>query len=140
MEGFNQSHPSESLIDISPEATIKQFTQLLREVKPRYDEAVRLQELHERELSDLLHYAELHDNLNACQRNKLYKKIAEVRRLRRACKVEAELLEPLYLYADKAGYLVDQLSGVQGRTRAAREHIERRTYTPRTDILEGFPE
>ena len=140
MTDFEQAKTTEELLAVSPEQTLRGFLQFFREVKPRYEEAVRLQAMYEDQLSDLLHYAELHTNLSASNGNKLYRKIAEARRQRRAFKEESEMLEPMYQYVQKASYLVDQLSGVQGKTTAAREKIERRVYHCRTDILDDLPE
>lgn len=140
MTDFEQVKTREELLEVSPEQQLREFLQFFRDVKPRYEEAVRLEQLCEDQLQDLLHYAELHTNLSASNGNKLYRKIAETRRARRGYKEEIEMLDPMYQYALKASYLVDQLSGVQGKTTAARERIERRIYHCKTDVLDDLPE
>lgn len=139
MIDFEQAHPQEALLGISPEGTLREFVKFFREIKPRYEEAVRLQGEYENQINDLQHYAELHPNLNAAQGNKLYRKLAEALRNRRACKIEVQLLEPMYQYVMKAGNLPDQLSGIQGRVRGVREKIEERVYRCRTEILDDMP-
>lgn len=139
MMDFEQAHPPESLLGISPEGTLRDFVKFFREIKPRYEEAVRLQGEYESQISDIQHYAELHPNLNAAQGNKLYRKLAEALRNRRACKIEVQLLEPMYQYVMKTNGLPDQLSSVQGRIHTAREKIESRIYRCRTEVLDDMP-
>lgn len=140
MHQFNQIAPSEELLTLSPEATIREFVKYFREIKPRYEEAVRLMKLSEDQENDILHYIELHTDLPAAKGYKIYRKLADVLRARRAYKAETELLEPMYQFVTSHAGLSDQLSQVQGRTRGTREAIERRQYICRTDILDDMPE
>lgn len=135
---FDQSHPDQtSLAQISPEQHLREFAKFIREVRPRYEEVTRLISEYEAQIADLLHYIELHPDLSASKGYRIYKQIAIARRARRACKIEREMLEPVYQYVvKKAPDLSDCLSAVQGRCRASREAIERRVYKCRTDILE----
>lgn len=140
MVQFEQTHPADTLMEISPENTLRDFAKFLTEIRPRYEEAARLQEQYEMEETDINHYIELHPNLSAPNGNKIYRKLAEVLRKRRACKLEVELLEPMYQFVLKYGNLHDSLSAIQGKTKAVREKLEARTYTCRTNILEDMPE
>ena len=104
------------------------------------EEAVRLMKLSEDQENDILHYIELHTDLPAAKGYRIYRKLAEVLRARRAYKAESELLEPMYQFVLSQSAICDQLSQVQGRTRGTREAIERRQYICRTDILDDMPE
>lgn len=139
MVQFAQTHPSEVLLELSPEETLRDFAKFFREIRPRYEEAVRLQQEYENQVIDIQHYAELHPNLSASKGNKLYQKLTEALRNRRACKVEIELLEPMYQFVMKYGNLPDQFASIQGKTRVAREKIEGRAYRCRTDVLNDMP-
>lgn len=50
----------------------------------------------ENEMQDLLHYIEMAADKNAAVGSKLYKKLADIRRRRRICKNEIDLLTPVY--------------------------------------------
>lgn len=140
MHQFNQIAPSDELLAQSPETTIRDFVKYFRDVKPRYEEAVRLMKLSEDQENDILHYIELHTDLPAAKGYRIYRKLAEVLRARRAYKAESELLEPMYQFVISHSAICDQLSQVQGKTRGTREAIERRQYVCRTDILDDMPE
>jgi len=115
--------------------TICEFNQFLREVVSRYESNERIRVECDQKSSDLLHYIELHDDMNASDGYKTYKKLAEVRRERRVCKNENELLAPLYSYIQQNPKAINELTAVLGRCRAAKEAIDRRIYSARTDII-----
>lgn len=126
---------SEEFDSLHPEEKLREFLSFARDVISRYEENVRLQTELETETQDLLHYVELSDNMDACKGNKMYKKVREVRRKRRACKNEIDLLKPLYEYlSDKT--LINQLSKIQGQCRTSKETISSRQYTLRTDVIQ----
>lgn len=126
---------SEEFDSLHPEEKLREFLGFARDVISRYEENVRLQTELETETQDLLHYVELSDNMDACKGNKMYKKVREVRRKRRACKNEIDLLKPLYEYlSDKT--IINQLSQIQGKCKTSKEVISQRQYTLRTDVIE----
>ncbi len=73
--------------------------------------------------------------MNASEGYKTYKKLAEVRRQRRNCKNENELLAPLYVFIQQNPKTVNELATVLGKCRAAKDAIEHRMYSARTDII-----
>ena len=83
----------------------------------------------------LLHYIELHEDMNASEGYKTYRKLAEVRRERRVCKNENELLLPIYTFIQQNPKFINELATVLGRTRTAREAINKRMYSARTDVI-----
>lgn len=120
---------------LSPEEKLREFLAFCRDVIARYEDNARRQTETERATQDLLHYVELSEDMNACRGYCMYSKIAETRRERRACKSENELLQPLYDFLkDKS--LINQLAQIQGQCRTAKESINLRTYTLRTDVIQ----
>lgn len=115
--------------------TICEFSHFLRDVVSRYEANERIRVECEQKSNDLLHLIELHDDMNASDGYKAYKKLAEVRRERRVCKNENELLAPLYAFIQQNPKAINELAAVLGRCRAAKEAIDRRVYSARTDII-----
>ena len=91
----------------------------------------------ENNMQDLLHYIEMGSDKNANVGYKLYKQLAEIRRRRRACKNEIDLLQPIYDAFSNTETL-NILAQVQGNCRIAKQKIENSAYTVRTDVLEQF--
>ena len=126
---------SEEFDSLKPEDELKSFLSFARNVISRYEDNVKLQSDLEAETQDLLHYVELSKDMNACQGNDMYKKMREIRRKRRACKNEIDLLKPLYDYlSDKK--MINDLAQIQGKCRTAKEVISQRQYTLRTGVME----
>ena len=126
---------SEEFDSLLPEENLKSFLSFARNVISRYEDNQKLQSDLEAETQDLLHYVELSENMNACMGNAMYKKMREIRRKRRACKNEIDLLKPLYDYlCDKR--MINDLSQIQGKCRSAKEVISQRKYTLRTGVME----
>ena len=122
-----------------PEETIRNFVGDIREMIARYDgDKARLIEI-EAELQDLLHYIEIANFKRVTDGYKLYRKIAELRRERRACKNEIDLLWPIYEYFH-ATEVLNRLTTVQGNVSKAKEAIDQRVYGVRTDILDDWME
>ena len=115
--------------------TTCEFSQFLREVVSRYESNERIRVECDQKSSGLLHYIELHDDMNASDGYQAHKKMAEVRRERRVCKNENELLAPLYSYIQQNPKAINELTAVLGRCRAAKEAIDRQIYSARTDII-----
>ena len=68
---------------------------------------------------------------------RLYRKLTELRRERRACKNECDLLQPVYDYFHATDVL-NRLTILQGDCVRAKDAIDNRTYMTRTDVLEPF--
>mgnify|MGYP007069843679 CR=1 FL=1 len=119
---------------LHPEETIQNFCMAAREMISRYEyDREQYAEL-ENEMQDLLHYVEISADKNANAGFKLYKRLAEVRRERRACKNEMDLLQPIYDTFHNTG-IINKLSELQGKCRNNKQLIDSREYTVRTDIL-----
>ena len=111
------------------------FNRFLIEVVARYEGNELSITDCDRKSSDLLHYIELHEDMNASEGYKTYKKLALVRRERRISKNENVLLLPMYNFIKQNPRLVNDLASVLGKTRAAKESIEKKIYSARTDII-----
>ena len=96
-------------------------------------------DLCERKMQDILHYAEMAEKRNSKTGYKVYKELAAVRKERRACKNEIQLLSSVYDMCQKSN-IMNQLTMAQGSCRSVRETIEGKWYTARTDILDQFME
>lgn len=129
-------YSEEEYDSLHPEETIKGFTAAVREMLSRYEgNKERLEKL-ESQLQDLLHFVEMGKNKNAKDGFILYQKICEVRRERRVCKNEIDLLQPVY--DAFSGRLMDILSRVQGECRTVKQYIDGKGYAIRTDVLDSF--
>lgn len=121
----------------NPEKHIAEFVSFSRVVITRYEENVRMIDVYDKETQDILHYVELHENMNAAQGNDMYKKLRDVRRKRRQCKNEIDLLEPVYqFFKNQNSNLADQLAAVQGKCKQLRSGIDSRQYTLRTGVIQ----
>lgn len=121
---------------LSPDANITGFLAFCRDVKSRYEGNLREIAEREAELQDLDHYAELHGDLDIRRGFALYKKIRDVRRERRKCKSENELLAPMYNWIFANDSELNCLSVVLGQVRKTAEVIDNRKYMTRTGVLE----
>jgi hypothetical protein len=116
---------------------IKVFCEFIRNVCARYDENTRQIEEAEAMENDIRHCIELAQKLTEKEKKYLYDKLTDVLQLRRACKSENEILQPLYLYFnDKT--LLNKLAQLQGTVANIKEIITNRTYSCRTSVLENF--
>lgn len=121
----------------NPVEHISNFVSFSKLVITRYEENDRLVGVYDKETQDVLHYIELHDNLNAARGNDMYKKLREIRRKRRQCKNEMDLLEPAYnFFKTHEKDLTDQLSVVQGKCKQLKAGIDGRQYTLRTGVIQ----
>lgn len=122
-----------------PEETIRNFVGDIKNMVSRYESnKLRIVEI-EAKLVDLLHWIEIAPYQNVPNGYKLYRKVAELRRERRACKNENDLLQPIYEYFH-ATEVLNKLSHVQGECSKAKGAIDGRTYQVRTDILDEYLE
>lgn len=120
-----------------PEETIKEFCVNVHNMLSRYqynkDQYIYL----ENEMQDILHYIEMTADKNANVGYKLYKRLSEIRRERRSCKSEIELLQPVYdAFNDME--MLNTLTRIQGLCASTKRIINNRCYTVRTDILDQF--
>ena len=111
------------------------FNRFLINVVAQYEANERMRSECEQKSQDLLHFIELHDDMNASEGYKIYRKMADVRRERRISKNENELLSPLYNFIQQNQRFINELSSVLGKTRTAKELIEKRIYSARTDVI-----
>lgn len=119
---------------LHPEDNIKQFLMFARNVISRYEGNQQRQSELELEQQDVEHVMELSNNQDIVGGYRLYRKLADIRRERRTCKNESDLLKPLYDYL-KQNSIMNDLSRLQGSCRVSKETISKRQYTLRTNIL-----
>lgn len=120
---------------LQPVDQIRAFLDFARSALTRYEENERRWQEYDQETQDLLHVIELSDNLNASKGYDMYRRLAAVRRERRQCKNEMDLLKPVYdFFADKQ--TINQLAQVQGKCRACKELVDGRSYTLRTNVMD----
>ena len=122
-----------------PEETIRKFCSDIRGMVTRYEGNKRRLIDIESEQQDLLHYIEIAPFKTVPNGYKLYRKLAELRRERRALKNENDLLQPLY-EAFRLPDMLNRLSKVQGDVAKTQEGINGRVYGIRTDILNDWLE
>lgn len=124
---------------MKPEQTIRDFVSNIKGMVSRFESnKARIIEI-ENELLDIYHYIEISTYKKVPDGYKLYRKMAELRRERRACKNENDLLQPIYEYFH-ATEVLNKLSYVQGECAKCKEAIDNRTYTVRTDVLDEWLE
>ena len=124
---------------IWPEKLLRDFIADMKDAVAKYEwNRNRIGEI-EAELIDLLHWIEIAPNKKVPDGYKLYRKLADLRRERRCCKNENDLLQPIYEYFH-ATEVLNRLAKVQGECAKAKEAIDARTYAIRTDILDEYLE
>ena len=118
-----------------PEETLRDFVSAVKGMITRYNEdKERIIEL-EAEMNDLEHYIEAQPFKPVGQGYMIYRRLAEIRKERRACKSEIDLLWPIYEHFH-ATEVLNKLSMVQGECAKAKGAIDVRCYVCRTDIVE----
>ena len=122
---------------LKPEETIRNFCASIRNMLSRYQYCKEQFSLLENEMQDLLHFIEMAADKNANLGFKLYKRLAEIRRERRVCQNELDLLQPIY-DAFGGGEKLNVLAQIQGACRTTKQAIDGRAYTVRTDVLDQF--
>lgn len=120
-----------------PEETIRNFVASVKGMVAKYNtNASRITEI-ESELVDLYHYIEIASNQKVTDGYKLYRRITDLRRERRACKNENDLLKPIYDYFHATDVL-PKLTNVQGEVAKMKNAIDMRVYSVRTAVLDEF--
>ena len=122
---------------LHPEETIKEFCAAIRAMLSRYQYNKDEYDYLEQEMQDVLHFIEMGSDKNANAGFKLYKQLAEIRRKRRICKNELDLLQPIY-DAFGGNEKLNALAQVQGACRTTKQAINNRAYTVRTDVLDSY--
>lgn len=121
----------------APEETLRGFVADIKKMITKYEvNKARLAEI-EPEINDLEHYIEIAPNQRVPSGYKLYRKLAELRRERRICKNENDLLWPIYEHFH-ATEVLPKLANVQGECSKVRGAIDARVYTVRTDVLTDY--
>ena len=111
------------------------FNRFLIDAVTRYEGNLETISICDRQTTDMLHLIELHSDMNASEGYRAYRKLAAIRRQRRVCKNENELLAAAYAFIKQNPHFAGDLSGVLGKTRAAKASIEKKVYCARTDII-----
>lgn len=121
---------------LGPEKTISDFLKFCKDASERYNGNIaELQELESMQ-QDIMHYAELTDNLDRKGANHVYKRLRDVRRRRRIIKNESELLEPVIQWMNANSPAVKLLERTLGDVRHKQSVIDNRLYTTKTDVME----
>lgn len=131
---MNAFHRQSDYDTLHPVEALETFLDFCADVRCRYDGNIRVMEETNMETQDLLHFMELADNMGIAEGFKAYKRMREVRRIRRDAKNENDLLQPIYDLLCACD-IEHRLQHVLGILRAKRENINGRKYSPRTDIL-----
>ena len=137
LEGYNRPvmHYRVDFDTTKPEDAIRGFVSDIKGMIAKYEwNRDRIIEI-EKELLDLEHYIEIAPFQNVPSGYRLYRQIAELRRERRACKNENDLLQAVYDYFH-ATPVLDRLAAVQGAVATADKGIKSRVYQVRSDILD----
>lgn len=122
---------------LDSDTKIKEFCSFIRELIAKFEDNQRQQEEAEAMEMDLKHCIELAPKLTEKEKKALYGKLTDVLQVRRACKSENEILQPLYSYlSDKT--LLNKLAQLQGTVTNIKEIISNRQYGCRTDVLKDF--
>lgn len=112
---------------------IATFLKLNESVKKEYDTALEIVNEKDKELSDLVHKAEL-ETLSQNEKARSYTEISHNRRERRYWKNIVDCYEPLYtLQINSKEYKssIEQLKQVLGKARKAEMYLENRKYKPK---------
>lgn len=122
---------------LNAEEMIRIFGLFLRSVISRVEENQRVLEEAEARETDLSHCMELVEDLTEKERRMLCRRLTETLQTRRACKVENEILMPLYSYIrDKV--LINKLGQIQGQITGIKDVAGNRVYGCRTSVLDDF--
>jgi hypothetical protein len=122
---------------LHPEEKLRKFVMDIQEMKSRYEQnLLRIKEI-ENALCDIEHYMEISSFKNVPEGYKLYRKLAGLRRERRALKSENDILRPAVEYFRTTSTL-DKIANVQGDVAKSQEIVDSRVYTVRTDALDEW--
>lgn len=121
---------------LNPEEKIRSFLAFARRVTIRYEENQRMIEAYQQQTQDVLHKIELSENLDAPGGFKMYKLLRDIRRERRKCKNECDLLKPVFDYLQAHPEMEGQMAQIQGKCKNLKTGIDSRQYTLRTGVFD----
>lgn len=127
--------PAKELPDKQTSRGLEAFLAYLREAGEEYRMAETDRVEAEAATQDLLHALELGED-SAAGRAKLAEKLREVRQQRRRAKDTAERTAPVAEWAEQNRTVIKGLKRLLGDVRKVERKGEKRTYTPRTHVLE----
>lgn len=130
-------HSEEEYDTLHPEEQIKEFCAFIRQAISTYEYDKSQFSDYEAQMQDLLHYAEMGKDKDASKGYRIYKELCAVRRKRRACQNEMDLLQPIYDLFHNTKTL-EQLTTIQGNCHNIKQTISNKAYTVRTDVLDQF--
>lgn len=113
---------------------IEGFLDFMRNVKTDYNIAVSCEKDANDATQDLLHSLELCKNTYH-KYARTAKKLAQVRKERRAAKDIREQLQPIVDWMEENGKFLFKLEMLLGNVRKAEKATEGRFYTPKTDVI-----
>lgn len=112
---------------------ISTFIKMNENVKKEYESALEIVNEKDKELSDLVHQAEL-NTLSQNEKAKAYTEISHNRRDRRYWKNKVDQFEPLYTFLSTSKEYklsLEQLKQILGKVRKAEDYLENRKYKPK---------
>ena len=112
---------------------ISAFIKMNESVKKEYESALEIVNEKDKELSDLVHQAEL-NTLSQNEKAKAYTEISHNRRDRRYWKNKVDQFEPLYTFlgtSKEYKLSLEQLKQILGKVRKAEDYLENRKYKPK---------
>ncbi len=121
---------------LNPEEQIRSFLSFARNAILRYEENQRMIETYQQQTQDILHKIELSENMDGPGGFRMYKLLRNVRRERRKCKNECDLLKPVYDYLQAHPEMEGQMAQIQGKCRTLKAGIDGRQYTLRTGVFD----
>lgn len=121
---------------LNPEEALKSFLSFLRSVQSRFNSNYEVVGKCDLALQDILHKMEMGDNMDVQHGYQIYKLARDVRRERRTCKNENDLLSPICDFLASYPDFITSLERLQGEVSSMKRAIDNRRYTMRTDIFE----
>lgn len=120
-------------IDRKTSEIIADFIKLTEATKKEYESAKDFVDQKDKELSDIVHKAEL-NSLKQSEKSKLMTELQYNRRDRRYWKNKVDEFQPLYEALCNNKELktaIEQLKQILGKVRKAENYLENRTYKPK---------
>ena len=123
--------------EVQPAEHIRDFVATMKDMISRYHEGRRKISSLEAEMQDILHFIEMGKDKDIQKGFKLYKRLQEIRKERRRCKNEVELLAPVFEAFNEKN-LMSQLESLADECDRTKKFIDGRSYVMKTQILEDF--
>jgi hypothetical protein len=116
-------------------AIVSNFLSFLESLSNRYAYNSNLQQSCENDQEDLLHEIELGADKNAYDGYRIYNKIREVRNIRRTCKDENEILQPIVDYLKRNQQLFADLDKLHKVCNGKMVVLSKRKYLLRGNVV-----